>query len=86
MKQYIESGKPVIGLRTASHAIQNWLEFDKLVPGGNYQGHHKNNLSGNASIVPGAKGHPILEGSQLNLKWVGHSIKTPPWPGRPSRC
>ena len=44
VKRYIESGKPVIGLRTASHAIQNWLEMDKLVLGGNYQGHHKNEL------------------------------------------
>ncbi|MBT5621387.1 MAG: hypothetical protein HOJ65_11565, partial [Verrucomicrobia bacterium] len=25
VKRYVESGKPVIGLRTASHAIQNWL-------------------------------------------------------------
>ena len=71
VKQYIESGKPVIGLRTASHAIQNWLEFDKLVLGGNYQGHHKNNLSGNASIVPAAKGHPILDGVADEFKMGG---------------
>ena len=37
VKRYVESGRPVIGLRTASHAIQNWLEFDKLVLGGNYR-------------------------------------------------
>ena len=75
VKQYIESGKPVIGLRTASHAIQNWLEFDKLVLGGNYQGHHKNNLSGNASIVPAAKGHPILDGVAAEFKMGGSLYK-----------
>ncbi len=75
VKQYIESGKPVIGLRTASHAIQNWLEFDKLVLGGNYQGHHKNNLSGNASIVPAAKGHPILDGVADEFKMSGSLYK-----------
>ena len=75
VKQYIESGKPVIGLRTASHAIQNWLEFDKLVLGGNYQGHHKNNLSGNASIVPAAKGHPILDGVVAEFKMGGSLYK-----------
>ena len=71
VKQYIESGKPVIGLRTASHAIQNWLEFDKLVLGGNYQGHHKNNLSGNASIVPVAKGHARLDGGAAEFNMGG---------------
>ena len=75
VKQYIESGKPVIGLRTASHAIQNWLEFDKLVLGGNYQGHHKNNLSGNASIVPAAKGHAILDGVAAEFKMGGSLYK-----------
>ena len=75
VKQYIESGKPVIGLRTASHAIQNWLEFDKLVLGGNYQGHHKNNLSGNASIVQAAKGHPILDGVADEFKMGGSLYK-----------
>ena len=75
VKQYVESGKPVIGLRTASHAIQNWLEFDKLVLGGNYQGHHKNNLSGNASIVSALKGHPILDGVADEFKMGGSLYK-----------
>ena len=75
VKQYIESGKPIIGLRTASHAIQNWLEFDKLVLGGNYQGHHKNNLSGNASIVSALKGHPILDGVADEVKMGGSLYK-----------
>ncbi|MEE2948236.1 MAG: ThuA domain-containing protein, partial [Verrucomicrobiota bacterium] len=78
VKRHIESGKPVIGLRTASHAFQNWLEFDKLVLGGNYQGHHKNNLSGNASVVPAAKGHPILDGVAGEFKMGGSLYKNSP--------
>ena len=78
VKRFVESGKPVIGLRTASHAIQNWLEFDKLVLGGNYQGHHKNNLSGNASVVPAAKGHPILSGVASEFKMGGSLYKNNP--------
>ena len=78
VKRYIESGKPVIGLRTASHAFQNWLEFDQLVLGGNYKGHHKNNLSGNASVVPSAKAHPILEGVADEFKMGGSLYKNTP--------
>ena len=37
---YCEQGRPLVGIRTASHAYQNWLEFDKVVLGGDYQGHY----------------------------------------------
>ena len=78
VKQYIDSGKPVIGLRTASHAFQNWLEFDKFVFGGNYQGHHKNNLFGNASVAPAAKAHPILKGVADEFNMGGSLYKNTP--------
>ena len=39
-KKYATSGKPIVGVRTASHAVQTWLEFDREVLGGNYQSHH----------------------------------------------
>jgi type 1 glutamine amidotransferase len=41
IKKYCTSGKPLVGIRTASHAIQTWLDLDKEVFGGNYQGHYK---------------------------------------------
>src|SRR5687768_4647988 len=34
IKSYVNSGKPLIGLRTASHAFENWKEFDNTVLGG----------------------------------------------------
>ena len=40
VKDYVNAGNPVVALRTASHGFQNWLEFDSLVLGCNYHGHH----------------------------------------------
>src|SRR5688572_9295747 len=50
IKKYSNSGKPIIGLRTASHAFQNWKEWDREVLGGNYQGHRGNELKSTVSI------------------------------------
>jgi len=77
LRNYIKSGKPLIGLRTASHAFSirnekpepgyaDWPEFDHDVLGGNYQGHH-GNKAGNAPrtyvwVEPKMKFHPILAG------------------------
>ncbi len=51
VRDFVASGKPVVGIRTASHAfclrgkepekgLDNWLEFDSQVFGGNYTNHH----------------------------------------------
>lgn len=61
-KKYVESGKPVVGIRTASHSFQNWKEFDRDVLGGNYHNHHGNKLKTTVSLVPETAGHPILRG------------------------
>ena len=39
IKRYCLAGKPLVGVRTASHAVQTWLDLDKEVLGGNYRGH-----------------------------------------------
>ena len=62
IQKYVRSGQPVIGLRTASHAFQNWPEFDQEVLGGNYQNHHGNLLKTTVSIPPEAGEHPLLKG------------------------
>lgn len=61
VQKYFEAGKPVVGIRTASHAFQTWLEYDKLVQGGDYQGHDTDKL---ARLTPSkaAKNHPVLAG------------------------
>ena len=51
VRDFVAGGKPVVGIRTASHAfclrgkepaqgLDNWPEFDSQVFGGNYTNHH----------------------------------------------
>lgn len=53
VRRFIESGKPVVGIRTASHAFSlrgkeptdgmvAWEKFDQEIFGGNYSNHHGN--------------------------------------------
>lgn len=39
LQDWCESGRGIVGIRTASHAFQNWPEFDRVVLGGDYRGH-----------------------------------------------
>ena len=61
-KAYCAQGRPIVGVRTASHAFQNWLDFDKEVLGGNYNGHYGSGPICRVEIGPGAEDHPILKG------------------------
>ena len=72
IRNYIDAGKPLVGVRTASHAFDTkgkapeghteWLKFDPEVLGGSYHGHYGNTTL--ATITPNAKAkrHPILKG------------------------
>jgi len=62
-KKYCLAGKPIVGIRTASHAMQTWLDLDKEVLGGNYQGHFGEKIT--CDIKVDAKDHPILKGVKL---------------------
>lgn len=62
IKNYCQSGKPIVGVRTASHAIQSWLDLDKEVLGGNYRGHYGEGPETEIKIVESAKDHPLLAG------------------------
>ncbi len=56
------AGRPVVGVRTASHGFQNWLGFDVEVLGGSYANHYGAGPLVRIDEAPGAAGHPILEG------------------------
>ena len=58
IKKYAASGKPIVGIRTASHGFQNWLEMDKEVFGGSYGNHYKEGPKTEIKIVGE---HPILK-------------------------
>ena len=61
-KDYCREGRPIVGVRTASHAFQNWLAFDREVLGGNYQMHWEHGPRARVRFEPGSEGHPLLEG------------------------
>ena len=73
IRDFIARGGAVVGIRTSSHAFAlrpgtavpagrvAWPEWDEVVLGGNYQGHHGNEIPTTAEAVPGAA-HPVLEG------------------------
>jgi len=62
VKRYCLSGRPIVGLRTASHAFQNWLELDHEVFGGSYTGHYGSGLTTKVEPANDAAKHPILNG------------------------
>lgn len=71
IRQYLEAGKPLVAIRTASHAFDpkppgqgaSWPTFDVEVLGGKYLGHYGSNPPQAPSITfaPAAKSHPILQ-------------------------
>jgi nicotinamidase-related amidase/type 1 glutamine amidotransferase len=77
VRRFVQAGKPVVGVRTASHAFvprqgpvpagrAAWPEFDRQVFGGNYHGHHGNTgPRGPKTFVKtdgAAAGNPLLSG------------------------
>jgi len=61
IRAHCKAGKPVIGLRTASHAFQNWKTYDRDIHGGSYSGHFGGEMV-EANVETDAADHPILNG------------------------
>jgi len=64
-RKFATSGKPIVAVRTASHAVQTWLSFDREVLGGNYHGHHPVGPVTQIAVAAGQEAHPILAGVTL---------------------
>jgi type 1 glutamine amidotransferase len=62
VKKYCEAGRPIVGVRTASHAFQNWLALDREVFGGNYKGHYQEGPETEIRLTAKAAGDPLLKG------------------------
>jgi len=77
LRAYLESGKPLVALRTASHAFAadgkppaghvEWRSFDRDVLGCQYRGHGPNQLGSEVTVAAGTA-HPILAGVKP-LQW-----------------
>lgn len=91
VRSFVAAGKPVIGIRTASHAfsvrkdqtvsgLATWPEFDAEVWGGSYSGHHGNELKSTVQPLSAAAEHPILAASAISAKFKpgGSLYKTSP--------
>ncbi|HUQ72598.1 MAG TPA: ThuA domain-containing protein [Planctomycetaceae bacterium] len=78
-QKYATSGRPIVAVRTASHAVQTWLEFDREVLGGNYMSHHPVGPVTQIRVKPAGAAHPILAGVALTTandslyKNLGHA-------------
>ncbi len=77
IKKYCAAGRPIVAVRTASHAFQNWLVLDKQVLGGNYHGHYGSGPLTQVAIAPTATDHPILRGVRP-FRSVGSLYKNTP--------
>src|SRR5438034_1026129 len=80
IKKFIGSGKPLIGLRTASHAFENWKEWDHDVLGGNYHNHYGNDLTAAIKVRLEAADHPILNGVEQEFAAGGSLYLNAPLP------
>jgi len=83
IRKYLDAGKPLAGIRTASHAFDNkppqghaaWASFDVDVLGADYQGHY--GLDPPTSLVQmlkDRKDHPVLAGIQAEPVQVRYSL------------
>lgn len=72
-RRHVAAGKPLVGIRTASHAfhqnkggapegLDEWPDFDSTVLGGSYHGHHSGKLTSFAQIDSSQVEHLILAG------------------------
>jgi type 1 glutamine amidotransferase len=73
VRRYLDSGKPLVGIRTACHAFapqgrravpqgsSSWIEFDPQVLGGHYDNHYADGPKTTITLVPGAGSSAILK-------------------------
>jgi nicotinamidase-related amidase/type 1 glutamine amidotransferase len=76
VRAHLEAGKPLLGIRTASHAFAPrpddadkgaaWTTFDPDVLGGNYTGHHGNGPKTTIATAAGAEGNALLAGVDIS--------------------
>ena len=78
IRKHLKAGKPVIGLRTTSHAFENWKAWDNEALGGNYHGHRGNTLIATATVPARAQEHEIMRGVAKEFVTGGSLYQTVP--------
>ena len=88
---HFTKGKPIIGIRTSSHAFQlrkeklldghqEWPQWDREVIGGNYKGHHGKGLICKIKKAVPSDSHPILHNVKLPFTTPGSLYRNSPLP------
>lgn len=89
IQKFVRFGKPMVGIRTASHAfhlrtgtmpegVAGWPELDAEIWGGHYTNHHANNLKSQVVGIEATKKHPILTGVTLPFVQGGSFYQVKP--------
>lgn len=91
VREFAARGKPMLGIRTASHAFSlrnqpspagadQWPEFDAEVWGGNYHDHYPNSLPSSLALGGPTSSHPIALAASMtaDFKPGGSLYKTAP--------
>lgn len=86
LKRFLAQGKPLVGIRTASHAFDPktplppqhaaWRTFDPDILGGNYTGHH--GAGPHPTIATSSSDHPLLMGVKTPFIAHGSLYKVSP--------
>jgi nicotinamidase-related amidase/type 1 glutamine amidotransferase len=85
IRDFVASGKPIVGIRTASHAFclrnkpapddrADWPEFDRDVIGGSYTSHHGAGPETTVTLATSNEQHPILHGVNVTELWGRGSL------------
>ncbi len=77
IRAFFDSGKPVVALRTTTHAFNNWKEFGETVLGAPWRYHYGHESSTVVGVAEGAAGSPILEGIPAEFtcrSWLYHVL------------
>jgi nicotinamidase-related amidase/type 1 glutamine amidotransferase len=88
LHKYLDSGKPLIGIRTSSHSFDakgkhppghvEWTRFDPEVLGGNYHNHYPAGPPTTVTVAPGAEKNPLLSRIKTPFTSKGSLYKTSP--------
>ena len=89
VRDFVAAGKPVVGIRTASHAfclrnkpatdgLDSWPEFDAQVFGGNYTNHHGNGPKTTLSIAETSRESLVVVSDVTNFAGNGSLYEVSP--------
>jgi len=95
IRKHVADGKPVLGIRTASHAFalrketlpeghETWNDWDRKIIGGNYNGHHGGGKPCRIDRFPSGPEHPISKGVKLPFDTPASLYRNSPLPKKSS--